>query len=140
MTGGIASASFQVRNSETDDPVTFLERRLSGEQPTSWSLGLSQNLIKQKISWSVSASSGQRSRSFAPSTLSSFSTDPSFNGNISWRPDSKLSLSAGVNLASDSESQFTLFGGPRDRFGPVYDERSASRGTLSGYVSARRSF
>lgn len=140
MTGGIASASFQVRNSETDDPVTFLERRLSGEQPTSWSLGLSQNLIKQKISWSVSASSGQRSRSFAPSTLSSFSTDPSFNGNISWRPDSKLSLSAGVNLASDSESQFTLFGGPRDRFGPVYDERSASRGTLSAYVSARRSF
>lgn len=140
MSGGIASASFQVRKSETEDPVTFLERRLSGEQPSSWSLGLSQNLIRQKISWSVSASSGQRGRSFAPSTLSTFSTDPSFNGNISWRPDAKLSLSAGVNLASDSESRFTLFGGPRDRAGPVYDERSASRGTLSAYLSARRSF
>lgn len=140
LTGGIASASFQVRTSETEDPVTFLERRLSGEQPTGWSLGLSQNLIKQKISWSVSASSGQRSESFAPSTLSSFTSDPTFNGSISWRPDAKLSISAGVNLASDSESRFTLFGGPRDLFSPVYNERSANRGSMSAYLSARRSF
>lgn len=140
MTGGVVSASLQLRKSETEDPVTFLERRLSGEQPTSWSLGLSQNLVRQKISWSVSASSGQDTRSFAPSTVSSISTDPSLNGNISWRPDSKLSLSAGVNLASGNESRFTLFGGPRDLFGPIYEERSAGQGTLSAYLSARRSF
>ncbi len=140
MTGGVVSALLQLRKSETEDPVTLLERRLSGEQPTSWSLGLSQNLVRQKISWSVSASSGQDTRSFAPSTVSSFSTDPSLNGNISWRPDSKLSLSAGVNLASGNESRFTLFGGPRDRFSPVYEERSSGQGTLSAYLSARRSF
>ncbi len=140
LTGGIASASLQVRKSETEDPVTFLERRLSGEQPTGWSLGLSQNLVKQKISWSVSASNGQQSRSFAPSVLSSFSSDPSISGNMSWRPDTKLSLSAGVNLASNSERQFTLFGGPRDQFGPVFEERSSDQGTLSAFVSARRNF
>lgn len=140
MTGGIASASLQVRKSETEDPVTFLERRLSGEQPTSWSLGLSQNLVKQKISWSIGASSGQENRSFAPTVLSSFSSEPSFSGNISWRPDTKLSLSAGVNLASDSERRFTLFGGPRDRSAPVFEERSSDRGNLSAFVSARRNF
>ncbi len=140
MTGGVLSASLQVRRSQTEDPVTFLERRLSGEQPTSWSLGLSQNLVGQKISWNVSASSGQDTRSFAPSTLSSFSTGPSVNASITWRPDPRLSVSAGFNLGSDNENRFTLFGGPRDRFDPVYNERSIGRGTSSAYLSARRSF
>jgi hypothetical protein len=140
MSGGIASASVQVRKSETEDPVTFVDRRLSGEQPTSWSLGLSQNLAGQKITWSLSISSGQSSRSFGPSTVSTFSNNPSFSGNLSWRPDPGWSLSAGLSLAGDTESRFTLFGGPRNRFGPLYDERSASRGTLTAFLSARRSF
>lgn len=140
MTGGVVSASVQARRSQTEDPVTFLERRLSGETPISWSLGLSQNLVGQKITWNVSASSGQDTRSFGPSTLSSFSSSPSVNGSLSWRPDPKLSVSGGVNLGADTENRFTLFGGPRNRFDPIYEERSVNRGTLSAYLSVRRSF
>ena len=140
MVGGIASGSLQVRRSQTRDPVTLADRRLSGETPLSWSLGLSQNLVGQRISWSASVSSGQYSRSFGPSTLSRFSTDPNVNFNLTWRPDNRLSLSAGLNRSSGIDSEFTLFGGPRDRASPVYSETNVTQGTLSAYVSARRSF
>ena len=140
MVGGIASGSLQVRRSQTRDPVTRADRRLSGETPLSWSLGLSQNLVGQRISWSASVSSGQYSRSFGPSTLSRFSTDPNVNFNLTWRPDNRLSLSAGLNRSSGIDSEFTLFGGPRDRASPVYSETNVTQGTLSAYVSARRSF
>ena len=140
LTGGVLSGSLQVRRSETEDPVTFEDRRLSGEQPLSWSLGLSQNLVDQRISWSVNASSGFYSRSFGPSTLSLGRSDPSFSANISWRPDPKMSVSAGLNLSSGSQSEFTLFGGPRNLSSPVYDEFSKNQGSLGGYINARRSF
>lgn len=140
MIGGLVSASVQLRLSETQDPVTLDDRRLSGEQPTTWSLGLSQNLVAQRISWSTTVSSGQFSRNFGPSTLSRFSTAPTFNTNITWRPDNKLSLSAGLNASDGSRNRFTLFGGSRATFAPVYEERSRSHGTISAYINARRSF
>ena len=140
MTGGIASASLQLRQSEIVDPVTFLDRRLSGEQPLTVSLGLSQNLVGQRISWSVSASSSQPSRSFNPSTLSRFASGPSFSANLSWRPDDRLSLGGGLIVSSDTESEFILFGAPRDRGVPVYSETSRRDGSITAYISARRSF
>ena len=140
MVGGIASASLQVRQSETRDPVTLVDRRLSGEQPVTLSLGLSQNLVSQRISWSVSASSARPGQSFSPSTLSRFSSDPSFSASMTWRPDDRLSLGGGMFVSGGSNSEFVLFGAPRDRGVPVYSETSRSNGTISGYVSLRRSF
>lgn len=140
LTGGILTGQVSWRRSGTIDPVTLVERRLSGEQPTGWSLGLSQNLVAQRISWSVGASSGFESRGFSPSTLSTFRTDPTFNLSMSYRPDARLSVSGGLFIGSDSESEFTLFDGPRNVGSPVYTETSRSLGTSQAYVSVRRSF
>lgn len=140
MTGGIASASLQLRQSETRDPVTLLDRRLSGEQPVTLSLGLGQNLTGQRISWSVNASTAQPSRSFNPSTLSRFSNDPSFSASLTWRPDDRLSLGGGLTVSGGSDNEFILFGAPRNRGVPVYSEISRSDGTISAYVNLRRSF
>jgi len=140
LSGGILSGQVSYRRSVTTDPVTLVDRRLSGEQPTGWSLGLSQNLVAQRISWSVSASSGLESRGFSPSTLSTFRTDPTFNFSLSYRPDASLSVSGGLFIGSDSESEFTLFDGPRTVGGPVYTETSRSLGSSQAYISARRSF
>lgn len=140
LSGGILSGQVSYRRSVTTDPVTLVDRRLSGEQPVSWSLGLSQNLVAQRISWSVSASSGLESRGFSPSTLSTFRTDPTFNLNLSYRPDARLSVSGGLFIGSDSESEFTLFDGPRNVGSPVYTETNRSLGGSQAYVSVRRSF
>ena len=140
LSGGILSGQVSYRRSVTTDPVTLVDRRLSGEQPTGWSLGLSQNLVAQRISWSVSASSGLESRGFSPSTLSTFRTDPTFNLSLSYRPDARLSVSGGLFISSDSESEFTLFDGPRNVGSPVYTETNRSLGSSQAYVSVRRSF
>ncbi|WP_339915484.1 hypothetical protein [uncultured Brevundimonas sp.] len=140
LTGGLLSAQVTLRWSDTEDPVTFVNRRVGGDQPFGWSLGLSQNLVAKRINWSVSASSGQDQRNYAPSTLSRFRTDPNFNASISYRPDPKLSLSAGLFISGDYGNEFVLFDAPRDRGSPVYTERSQTGGNRQAYFSVRRSF
>ena len=140
LVGSTLSGQVYYRWSSTIDPVTLVDRRLSGEQPAGWSLGFSQNLIAQRMSWSVSANSGLESEGFAPSTLSNFRTDPTFSLNLSYRPDTRLSISGGLFIASDSENEFTLFNGPRDVGSPVYTETSRSAGSSQAYVNLRRSF
>lgn len=140
LEGGILSGQVYYRWSNTTDPVTFEDRRLSGEQVVGWSFALSQNLVAERISWSVSANSGSESRSFAPSTLSNFRSDPTASLNITWRPDATWSFSGGFYIASDSESDFTLFNAPRNVGTPVYTETSRSFGSSQAYVSVRRSF
>lgn len=140
LEGGILSGQVNYRWSNTTDPVTFEDRRLSGEQVVGWSLALSQNLVAERISWSVSANSGSESRSFAPSTLSNFRSDPTFSVSLTYRPDARWSVSGGLYIASDSESDFTLFNAPRNVGTPVYTETSRSFGSSQAYVSVRRSF
>lgn len=140
MGGGVASASLQLRQSETVDPVTFVDRRLSNEQPVVVSLGLSQNLVSQRINWSVNASSGQSTRNYGPRALVRSRSQPSFSASLSWRPDGRLSLSGGLNVSGGSDGEFIFFAAPRDRGVPAYSETSRYDGTISAYVSARRSF
>lgn len=140
LDGGILSGQVYYRWSNTTDPVTFEDRRLSGEQVMGWTLALSQNLVAERISWSVNANSGLENRSFAPSTLSEFRSDPTFSLNLSYRPDATWSISGGLYIASDSESDFTLFNAPRNVGTPVYTETSRSFGSSQAYVSVRRSF
>lgn len=140
MTGGILSASLQWRRSQTEDPVTFTDRRLSGEQPFGWNLGLSQNLVAQRISWNVNVSSGIEISSFAPRTLSSFRTGPSFNAGLTYRPDTKLSISGNLFISSGFESDFTLFNAPRPTGAVLYDERSSSPGQIQASIFVRRAF
>ena len=140
LEGGILAGQTFYRWSNTMDPVTFEERRLSGEQVVGWSVALSQNLVAERISWSVSANSGSEGRSFSPSTLSNFRSDPTASLNITWRPDATWSISGGFYFASDSESDFTLFNAPRNVGTPVYTETSRSFGSSQAYVSVRRSF
>ena len=140
LTGGILSSSLQWRRSQTEDPVTFVDRRLSGEQPFAWSLGLSQNLVAQRISWNVNVSSGIEAESFAPRTLSSFRTGPSFHAGVSYRPDAKLSISGSLFISDGFESDFTLFGAPRPAGAVLYQERSTSPGQIQASISVRRAF
>lgn len=140
MTGGILSANLQWRRSRTEDPVTFVDRRLSGEQPFSWSLGLSQNLVAQRISWSINASGGIEQSSFAPRTLSSFRIGPSVSAGLTYRPDAKLSISGNLFVGSGFESAFTLFNAPRPTGAILYDERSTSSGQIQASIFVRRAF
>lgn len=140
LEGGILSSQVFYRWSNTRDPVTLEERRLSGEQAVGWSVALSQNLVAERISWSVSANSGSEGRSFSPSTLSNFRSDPTYNLGLTYRPDAQWSISGGLYIASDSESDFTLFNAPRNVGTPVYTETSRSFGSSQAYVSVRRSF
>ncbi|MDQ3126419.1 MAG: hypothetical protein M3Q74_12560 [Pseudomonadota bacterium] len=140
LTGGILSSSLQWRRSQTQDPVTFVDRRLSGEQPFSWSLGLSQNLVVQRISWNVNVSSGIEVMSFAPRTLSGFSTGPSFHAGVTYRPDTRLSISGSLFVSDGFDSQFTLFNAPRPAGAILYEERSTSPGQIQASISVRRAF
>lgn len=140
LEGGILSGQVLYRWSNTTDPVTLEDRRLSGEQAVGWSVSLSQNLVAERISWSIGANSGSEGRSFAPSTLSNFRSDPTFNLGLTYRPDAKWSVSGGLYIGSDSESDFTLFDAPRNVGAPVYTETSRSFGSSQAYVSVRRSF
>ena len=140
LNGGILSGQVYYRWSNTTDPVTLEDRRLSGEQILGWAVSLSQNLVAERISWSVSANSGSESRSFAPSTLSNFRSDPTLSVGLTYRPDAQWSVSGGVYIASDSESDFTLFNATRNIGTPVYTETSRSFGNSQAYVSVRRSF
>lgn len=140
LDGGILSGQIFHRWSRTEDPVTFVERRLSGEQVSGWSLGLSQNIVAQRISWGVNASSGSESRSFGPSTLSRFSSGPTFNLNVTYRPDARLSVSGGLFVGADNTSEFTLFNAPRTIGIPVYTESSRNLGASQVYFTVRRSF
>lgn len=140
MEGGILSSQVFYRWSNTRDPVTLEDRRLSGEQVAGWSVALSQNLVAERISWSVSANSGSEGRSYSPSTLSNFRSDPTYNLGLTYRPDAQWSVSGGLYIGSDSESDFTLFSGPRNVGGSVYTETSRSPGSSQAYVSVRRSF
>ena len=140
LEGGILSGQVYYRWSNTTDPVTFEDRRLSGEQVAGWALALSQNLVAERISWSVSASSGSEGRSYGPSTLSNSRSNPTASLSISYRPDATWSVSGGLYIGSDSESDFTLFSGPRNVGTPVYTETSRSFGSSQAYVSVRRSF
>lgn len=140
MSGGILSTTVQWRRSSTEDPVTFTERRLSGEQPFNWGLGLSQNLVAQRISWNINASSGVEIASFAPRTLSSFRTGPSFSAGLTYRPDVRLSISGNLSMSSDFQSDFTLFNQARPNGARLYDERNNNRGQIQISISARRGF
>ena len=140
LEGGILSGQAFYRWSNTTDPVTLEERRLSGEQALGWSVALSQNLVAERISWSVSANSGSEGRSFSPSTLSNFRSDPTYSLGLTYRPDAQWSVSGGLYIASDSESDFTLFNAPRNVGSPIYTETSRSFGSSQAYVSVRRSF
>ncbi len=140
LEGGILSSQVFYRWSNTRDPVTLEDRRLSGEQVAGWSVSLSQNLVAERISWSIGANSGSEGRSYSPSTLSTFRSDPTFNLSLTYRPDAQWSVSGGLYIASDSESDFTLFDAPRNVGTPVYSETSRSFGSSQAYVSLRRSF
>jgi hypothetical protein len=140
LEGGILSSQVFYRWSNTRDPVTLEDRRLSGEQVAGWSVALSQNLVAERISWSISANSGSEGRSYSPSTLSNFRSDPTYNLGLTYRPDAQWSVSGGLYIGSDSESDFTLFDASRNVGSPVYTENSRSPGSSQAYVSVRRSF
>ena len=140
LEGGLFSGQVFYRWSDTTDPVTFEGRRLSGEQASGWSASLSQNLVAQRISWSVSVSSGSEGRSFGPSFISDFRSRPTGQLSLTYRPDARLSVSGGLFIASDSESDFTLFGAPRNIGAPLYTEVGRHPGSSQIYLSVRRSF
>ena len=140
LEGGLLAGQVYQRWSATTDPVTLLDRRLSGEQVTGWSVSLNQNLVAQRISWNLSMSSGLDTIGYGPSTLSRFNSQPTGQFNLTYRPDPQWSVSGGLYVGSDSRNQFTLFNAPRHLGTPVYTETSRQLGTSQVFVSVRRSF
>lgn len=140
LDGGLLTGQVSYRWSSTTDPVTLLERRLSGEQDVAWSLGLSRNIPAQRINWSLSLNSGQDTVGYGPSTLSRFRSDPTGQFSLTYRPDARWSISGGLYVGSDSQNAFTLFDAPRGQGVPVYTEVNQSFGSSQVYASVRRSF
>lgn len=138
--GGLFTGQVFYRQSNTIDPVTFEERRLSGEQSFGWSAGLSQNLVAERISWNAGINSGSEGRGFGTSFISNFRSRPTGQVGLTYRPDTRLSISGGLFISNDSESDFTLFDAPRGVGAPLYTEVSRNSGTSQVYLSVRRSF
>jgi len=139
-TGGMFNASATWRRSQTRDPITFEDRRLSNEQPFLWSLSLSRNLTAQRVSWTLGASSGGDARSYGARTLSAYRSDPMVYGSFTYQPDDRLSLSGDLTVGQPSESRFRLFDGARGSSPVTYDEINFSQGQIQASVSLRRSF
>ncbi|GAA0869358.1 TonB-dependent receptor [Brevundimonas basaltis] len=140
MSGGLLSGQVYHRWSDTTDPVTFVDRRLSGEQATGWSIALNQNLVAQRINWNVSMSSGQDTIGYSPSVLSRFSSQPTGQFNLTYRPDPQWSVTGGLYVGSGSRNEFTLYNAPRHVGTPVYTEASRQPGTSQVSLNVRRSF
>ncbi|HZV84706.1 MAG TPA: hypothetical protein VFF48_06940 [Brevundimonas sp.] len=140
MEGGLLTGQVYRRWSSTIDPVTLVDRPLSGEQNMGWSIGLSRNLVAQRINWSVSVNSGSDTLGYSPSTLSRFQSGPNASMSLTYRPDARLSFTGGLFISGDAESEFTLFNAPRNVGTPIYSETSRSFGNSQVFVSVRRSF
>ncbi|MDB5452788.1 MAG: TonB-dependent receptor [Caulobacteraceae bacterium] len=142
MTGGLLALRTSWQNQPGHDPVTGVPRNLSGTQASSWSVNLSQNLERLKISWNVGVSSGANVVFYSPRSINSVDNPYRVGGSITWRPRDKLSLTAGVNNANGgyNRSSFVLFDAPRPGGSPAYTETSRGYNKSQVWVSMRKSF
>jgi hypothetical protein len=141
LAGGLLTVRSSVRTSDTLDPVTFERRALSNIRPYEHSINLSQNITRLRLTWNVGAFVEGLGRSYGPRTLSDFRSDYRLGAGLTYRPNDKLSLGAGVNTLTGGESinHFVLFSAPRPGGLPSYFEEARSPNRTQVYVSLRRS-
>ncbi len=139
--GGYFNLGASVNLSRIDDPVTGVSRRMSGDNPYGWNIGINQELNHGKLTWAIGASGQGEQTAYNPQTINQYSGRPFVNANISFRPKPDIVLSAAAfGSLGRSQSTFILFDAPRDVGAIEYTETSHSKSVTTFAISARRLF
>ena len=72
MSGGLFTLRTNWRESLIIDPITGVRRDITQTQHNDWSVKLSQNITHLRLTWEVSAASGQKYLTFSPRQTGSF--------------------------------------------------------------------
>jgi hypothetical protein len=128
--------------SQISDPVTGIIRRLSGEQPVTWNVGLARSRPDSKLSWNVNLSGPGFDRNYAPRSISTYHYDYAVGAGLSYQMPHALTLTAGLNNlnAGSGSSTYTQYSLPRSIGAPAYFESSPNKGYRSAYVGFRQGF
>jgi outer membrane receptor protein involved in Fe transport len=129
--------------SRIQDPVTAIIRRLSGEAPVNWNIGLARSRPNSKFSWGVNLYGPSSNRNFAPQSTGSYKSTYTLNANISYQVTPAFVLNAGLNNlgAGGYRNIYSQYAGPRNLvFVPTYDETSLTPGYSAVVVGFRKGF
>lgn len=143
LAGGLLTTRLAWRQSEVTDPVTGDRHRLNNDEPRTWSIGLSQNIVAWKLTWNLFLDGDDKSTSWSPRQVSRRYSERRVGVSVSYRPSPQWSLGAGVNNITGGDTHGALVFHTDPRFVPVppaYFERSVSNGRTQAFVSLRRSF
>jgi hypothetical protein len=128
--------------SQIADPVTAIERRLSGEAPAFWSVSLGRSLPSSKWGWNLGLQGPSYSDTYAPRSISSFHQDTRFNVSLSYQATKSLQLTSGLNNlgSGGTRTGYVQFTAPRDTGVELYQEPTRTYGYPSVYVGFRQGF
>lgn len=143
LSGGLLTTRLAWRQSEVMDPVTGDMHRLNNDEPRTWSVGLSQNIVAWKLTWNLSLDGDDKGASWSPRQVSRRYSERRVGVSVSYRPTQQWSLGAGVNniTGGDTHGALVFYTDPRFIIAaPAYSERSVSNGRTQAFVNLRRSF
>jgi hypothetical protein len=92
LTGAKVIATLQINRSRVLDPVTAIERRLSGETPVSGEFRFRYDPPGRPLSWGLDIQSGVQKVNYRVREVKTTTTAPYFGAEVEYRPSSRLSL------------------------------------------------
>jgi hypothetical protein len=142
MKGGQLNFDATVRESDTIDAVTLESRRFSNDQPFSWNVNLTQNIVRLNLRWTVFLEGDSTSTSYQPRSITIGQGGYFLGAQVSWKPRPDLTLGAGLNNISaiGGRNEVIFYDAPRNVGVPLFFERRIGQGVPTAFVSIRKSF
>jgi outer membrane receptor protein involved in Fe transport len=140
--GGIVNAGIVFRDSNTRDPVTQIERRMSNEEPFSWNFNVQQTLDNGNFRWALFLEGDEPNYSYSPRSVSKFDPTVFVGANITWKPGDGWTWGAGVNNFGELGSHFgnLFYNNPRSFGTPLYYELTRQTGNRTAFINFRKNF
>ncbi len=129
--------------SHIQDPVTAVIRRLSGDTPVNWNIGLARSQPNSKFSWGLNLYGPSSNRNYAPQSTGSYKSTYTLNANISYQVTPALVVNAGLNNLGGGgyRNTYSQYAGPRNLVViPDYNETSLTTGYAAMFVGFRKGF
>jgi hypothetical protein len=123
--------------SEVSDPVTGLQRRISGQHPYDWEMRFSQDLPRWRSSWGVEAYGSFQETYYRINEIQRVEYDTYWMAFAEHRPTATFSVRGEISNFTARENRLirTLFDGPRNT-GAVEAVESRSR-AFSPFIHVR---